>query len=261
MGDEGDVRHVDPARPARAVRDPVRDPIPNAADLGESESGLAETLADRIIELDGTGNPTIAFLASGGEGIKVRITAKADDDTSVEAMLAYEEGVVRGILGDDLIFGVDDETMESVVIDLLRDRNLTVAVAESLTGGLIGARLTAVAGASDVFRGGVISYASEVKFDLLGVEEGAVVTEAAAAAMAQGARRVIGADVGVAVTGVAGPDEQEGRPAGTVCMAVSMGADDDATTLEIRLPGERNLVRELTVISVLSLLRRRLIGP
>lgn len=176
---------------------------------GESESGLAETLADRIIELDGTGNPTIAFLASGGEGIKVRITAKADDDTSVEAMLAYEEGVVRGILGDDLIFGVDDETMESVVIDLLRDRNLTVAVAESLTGGLIGARLTAVAGASDVFRGGVISYASEVKFDLLGVEEGAVVTEAAAAAMAQGARRVIGADVGVAVTGVAGPDEQE----------------------------------------------------
>ena len=227
---------------------------------GESESGLAETLAERIVELDGTGNPTIAFLASGGEGIKVRITAKADDEAAVEAMLAKEEVAIRAILGDDLIFGVDGETMESVVIDLLRDRGLTVAVAESLTGGMIGARLTAISGASDVFRGGVISYASEVKFDLLGVEVGPVVSEAAAAGMAEGVRRVIGADVGLAVTGVAGPDELEGRPAGTVCMAVSMGAPDDATTLEIRLPGQRDLIRELTVISVLALLRRRLLA-
>jgi len=176
----------------------------------------------------------------------------------VEAVLAEEEALVRAILGDDLIFGVDDETMESVVLDLLRSRGLTLGVAESLTGGLIGARLCSVPGASDVFRGGVISYASEVKFELLGVAEGPVVTEEAAAQMAVGVRRVVGSDVGIAATGVAGPDEQEGRPVGTVCLAIAIG--DEVTTLEVRLPGQRNQVREFTVITLLSAVRRALLA-
>ena len=110
----------------------------------------------------------------------------------------------------DIVFGVDDESMEVAVADRLIARGLTFGVAESLTGGLIASRLVNVAGASSWFRGGVVAYDSQVKFDVLGVPIGPVVTEAAAAAMAEGAARVTGADVGLGITGVAGPDAQEG---------------------------------------------------
>ena len=203
---------------------------------GHSESGLAEMLADRIAELDELGNPTLAFLASGIEGLKVRITAKAAGDASAEAILDAEEARLRGLIGH-LVFGVDHETMESVVVDLLRGQGLTLGVAESLTGGLITSRLTDVPGASDVLRGGVVSYASGVKFDLLGVPEGPVVSAASAEAMADGVRRVLGSDVGISATGVAGPAEQEGQPVGTVFLGVAM--DDHAEALAIRLPGDR----------------------
>ncbi len=237
---------------------------------GESESGLAEILADRLTELDrlaesGQATATIAFLASGMEGLKVRLTAKADTADAVADILRMEEELVRGILGG-VVFGVDDDTMESVVLDLLRERGMTLGVAESLTGGMIGSRICDVAGASDVFRGSIVSYASDVKFDLLGVPEGPVVTEEAAVAMALGARRVLGTDVGIAATGVAGPDEQEGRPAGTVCMAIAVGepgsaggGDPVVASIEVRLPGRRRQVREFTVISLLGLLRRHLV--
>jgi nicotinamide-nucleotide amidase len=229
---------------------------------GESESGLAETLAERIDALDEIGNPTLAFLASGMEGLKVRITAKGATADEVEATLAAEEAVLRELLGP-LVFGIDDDTMESVVLDMLAERGLSLGVAESLTGGMIGSRLCDVPGASRGFRGSIVSYAAEVKFDVLDVPEGPVITEAAAIAMARGAREVLGSDVGIAATGVAGPDESEGHPAGTVCVAVVIGDPDDgglevATTL--RLPGRRNQVREFTVISLLGLLRRELLA-
>lgn len=224
---------------------------------GESESGLAEMLAGRVDELDRTGAATLAFLASGIEGIKVRITAKADSEPDALAAIAAEEAEVRGVLGD-LVFGVDDDTMESVVLGALRSRGLTLAVAESLTGGLVGARLASVPGASDVFLGGVVAYDARVKFDVLGVPEGPVVTEEAAASMALGVRRLLGADVGIAATGVAGPAEQEGRPAGLVCLAVAVGGDDEVVTTEVRLPGQRNQVRGFSVITLLAMLRREL---
>ena len=123
---------------------------------GETESRLAELLAERIDALDRAGNPTIAFQASGIEGLKIRITAKAKDRAAAAARIAAEEANVRAIVGD-AIFATDSETMESAVLDLLRARGLTLAVAESLTGGLVGARLTAVPGAADVFRGAVVS--------------------------------------------------------------------------------------------------------
>ena len=129
--------------------------------------------------------------------------------------------------------------------------------AGALTGGLIGARLTGVAGASDVFVGGIVSYASRVKFALLDVPDGPVVSPEAAGAMAIGVRRVLGADVGIAATGVAGPTEQEGREVGTVCFGIAIG--DVVTTHEVRLPGQRNLIRELSVISLLAALRQRLL--
>jgi nicotinamide-nucleotide amidase len=223
---------------------------------GESESGLAERLAGRIEDLDVTGNPTLAFLASGIEGLKVRITAKAGDEASARTLLDAEEAEVRAVLGP-IVFGVDEDTMESVVAAALAGRGWTLGLAESLTGGLLASRLTDVAGVSEVFRGSVVSYATDVKFDLLEVPEGPVVSADAAAAMAEGARRVLGCDVGLAVTGVAGPAEQDGQPVGTVFVGLALpGAATEAVRLG--LPGERRTIRELTVISALDLLRRRL---
>ena len=222
---------------------------------GHTESGLAEMLAGRIEELDAPGNPTLAFQASGIEGIKIRITAKAGNAEEAEAILADEEARVRAILGD-VIFGVDNETMESVVIDMLRDRGLSLGIAESLTGGLMGARFTSVPGASDVFRGSIVSYASDVKFSLLGVPEGPVVTAQAAQAMAEGARRVLGADVALATTGVAGPAEQEGQPVGTVFLGLATG--DTTGAEQVKLPGDRQRIRQYAVINAVNLLRKHL---
>ncbi len=224
---------------------------------GDSESGLNERLDPIISRLDQAGNPTLAFLASGWEGLKVRLTAKAADEGAARMVLADWEHEIRNELGD-MVFGFDADTMESVVLELLRGRGLTLALAESVTGGLVSARLTAVPGCSDVMRGCVVSYASEVKFDVLGVPEGPVVTEEAAAAMAHGARRALGADVGLALTGVAGPGEQEGRPAGTLCIGLAVGERSVTTTL--RLPGQREQMRQFSVISSLDLLRRTLLS-
>lgn len=222
---------------------------------GESESGLAERLAERIDQLDERANPTIAFLASGIEGLKVRITAKGPDEASCRELLGHEELVIRELLGD-LVFGVDDETMEIAIGALLDARGLCLGLAESVTGGLIGARLTAAPGASSWFRGSVVSYASDVKFDVLGVPEGPVVTAEAAEAMAVGARRVLGADVGLAVTGVAGPSVQDGERPGTVFVGLARGEDVESVRLD--LPGDRERVREFACISALDLLRHRL---
>ncbi|MEX2294636.1 MAG: competence/damage-inducible protein A [Acidimicrobiales bacterium] len=221
---------------------------------GESESRIAELLGPRIDALNASGNPTIAFLASGIEGIKVRLTARAGDVVAADELLAAEEVEVRGVLGD-LVFSSADEPMEAVVGQMLAERGLTVAVAESLTGGLVAARMVAIPGASDWFRGGVVAYASDVKHSILEVPDGPVVSEAAAMAMADGVRRLLGADVGLSTTGVAGPTEQEGQPPGTVWLGLAIGDDVDA--IQIRLPGDRDRIRQMAVISLLDRLRRR----
>ncbi len=224
---------------------------------GESESALNERLDTVISELDGVGNPTLAFLASGWEGIKVRLTAKSDTAESAHQLLdTWEQRVRREI--NDIVFGVGTDTMESVVLDLLRTHGWTLGVAESVTGGLIGGRLTNVAGSSEVFRGGVISYASDIKFDVLGVDRGPVVSEAAALQMAQGARRVLGADVGLAVTGVAGPDVQDGQPVGTLCVGIALPDGTSFATTSM-LPGLRDQMRQFSVITALDFLRRHLL--
>ncbi|MBI4935429.1 MAG: competence/damage-inducible protein A [Actinobacteria bacterium] len=222
---------------------------------GESESGLNERLDPVIERLEAEGNPTLAFLASGWEGIKVRLTAKAATHAEASAVIDRWDAEVRALVSD-IVFGVDDDTMESVVLQLLRERGLTLGLAESVTGGLVAGRITNVAGASEVFRGGIVSYASEVKFELLGGPEGPVVSEAAAAAMAVGAQRVLGADVALALTGVAGPAEQDGMPVGTLCVGIAIGSE--VTTRTLRLPGQRDQMRQMSVISALDLLRRRL---
>jgi nicotinamide-nucleotide amidase len=223
---------------------------------GESESRLNERLDGIIAELDTVGNPTLAFLASGWEGIKVRLTVKATDVRGADAVLDEWEARLRTEIGE-IVFGTDDDTMESVVLAMLGQRGWTLGVAESVTGGLMGGRLTNVAGSSRVFRGGVISYASDVKFDVLGVDRGPVVSESAAVQMAHGARRVLASDVAIAVTGVAGPDEQDGMPVGTLCIGVVL-ADGSAHATTTTLPGVRDQMRQMSVITALDFLRRLL---
>ena len=229
---------------------------------GESESSLAELLDGRIQAIDeahaaGTAAPTLAFNASGIEGIRVRITARGEDEADALALVDAEDEAVRAVLGD-LVFGVDDETMEHAVGALLVERGLTLGLAESVTGGLVAARIVSVPGASAWFRGSVVAYASEVKFDVLGVPEGPVVSEEAAAALASGARRVLGAGVGLGVTGVAGPGTQDGHEVGTVFLASDL--EGDVEVRRIQLPGDRERVRQFATISLLDGLRRRLLA-
>ncbi|MEO9224218.1 MAG: competence/damage-inducible protein A [Acidimicrobiales bacterium] len=223
---------------------------------GDSESGLAERLAGRIDALDAGGGVTIAFLASGIEGLKVRLTAKAPTEAEASERIAVEEATIRQLLGPT-VFGVDGETMEYAVFDLLRRQGRTLALAESLTGGMIGARFSDVPGVSEVFVGGVVSYASRVKRDLLDVPDGPVVSAPAAEAMATGVRSLLDADIGLAVTGVAGPEPQDGQPPGVVFVGWAIG--NEVASRRLRLPGDRERVRQFTVISALDLLRHRLL--
>jgi len=224
-----------------------------------SESGLADALAGHIGELDvPASNATIAFLASGIEGIKVRVTVRADDPDAAAGLLDAEETEIRRILSDaagDVVFGVDDEAIEHAVARALAVEGLTLGLAESLTGGLASSRLVNVPGASQWFRGSVVSYASEVKFDVLGVPKGPVVSEEAAIAMAEGARRVLGADVGLSITGVAGPDPQDDQPPGTVFVGVAR-PDRKTEVVAFTVPGDRDRVRQYATIAALDLLRR-----
>ncbi|MCY4452166.1 MAG: nicotinamide-nucleotide amidohydrolase family protein, partial [Immundisolibacterales bacterium] len=181
----------------------------------------------------------------------------AEDEAAVARVLDEEETQLRSILGD-LVFGVDDETMEKVVLGLLEAGGLSLAVAESVTGGMVAMRLTAVPGASAVFRGGVVAYASEVKHEVIDVPRGPVVSLDAARAMAAGAARRLGADIGLATTGVAGPDGQEGHAPGTVFLGLYRDGESEAH--EVRLPGDRERIRQYAVIALLNLLRLRLVG-
>ena len=235
---------------------------------GASESGLAEALQGRIDALDEdeadgvpAGSVTLAFLASGIEGIKVRITARAATLPEGTARLDHEEKAVRAAIEarlGDIVFGVDDESMEVAVATQLIARGITLGVAESLTGGLIASRLVNVPGASAWFRGGVVAYHEQVKFDVLDVPVGPVVSEAAAAAMATGVCRVTGSDVGLGITGVAGPDDQEGVGPGTIFVGLQL-SDGTLSTRELHLPGDRERVRQYGAISALDLLRRALL--
>ena len=149
---------------------------------------------------------------------------------------------VADVIADGI--AIDEETADR----LLAGR--TVASAESLTGGLVAAKLVAIPGSGSWFRGGVVAYRSEVKFEVLGVRRGPVVCEEAAVEMARGVRRVIGADIGLATTGVAGPAEQEGCEVGTVFIAVAVG--ERVVTDEYHFPGDPDEVRERTVEEVVG---------
>lgn len=228
---------------------------------GISESGVAEALAALVDELDGYRGATIAFLASKGE-TRVRVTGRG---TTREEALALLQPVVDEVvarLGAGVV-GLDDEGVEHAIGRRLAAAGLTLAVAESVTGGGVGARLVQVAGASAWFLGGVITYATPSKVVLAGVDpevlddEGPV-SEAVAGALAAGVRDRLGADVGLAVVGEAGPLPQSSRAVGTACVGLA-GPGADVRTRTVRLPGRsRGDLQEFAASVALDALRRRL---
>ena len=228
---------------------------------GVGESRLAERLTPTWEEVGAGRQVTMAYLASPGE-VRVRLTAVGHTREQALVEIAPVEARVREELGD-IVYGTDDETLEAVVGRLLRERGLTLATAESLTGGLLGGRITGIPGASDYYLGGVVAYATDAKASRLGVDPDLLATdgpvsEPVAAAMAEGARKAFGADLGLAATGVAGPTEQSGRRVGTLCLGVADAAGTATRTLTA--PGDRSQIRLWTTTVALDLARRRLEG-
>jgi nicotinamide-nucleotide amidase len=226
--------------------------------VGMAESKIAELLDDLFTR---STNPTVAYLAGGGE-VKIRLTAKAVSLGGAQELIGplAEEVVAR--LGD-VVFTTGDEELEQVVARELKARGLTIACAESLTGGGLAARLSTAPGSSTFFRGSAVCYTAEAKVEVLGVSQATidgpgVVSEACAREMATGARRIFSADVGIATTGVAGPEPHGGEPPGRVWIALD--ADDRTHTRGMRLPGDREQVQRWTEEAVLDLVRRFLTG-
>ena len=175
-------------------------------------------------------------------------------------MTYYPEPVARLIEALQRLPGIGPKTAQRLTFFLLKRPIAEVReLAESLTGGLVASRLVSVPGTSDVLKGGVVAYMTDVKRSVLGVTAESVVSSECAAQLAAGARRVFDADVGLGVTGVAGPDEQEGQPAGTVFFGLAL-SDGPVEAVGTQLPGQREMVRQFATISLLNLLRMKLVS-
>jgi nicotinamide-nucleotide amidase len=228
---------------------------------GISESAVAEACGPLVERLEAAGNPTVAFLASGGQ-TRVRVTAKAGSREAAAALLEPVVEEVLTALGISVV-GIDDEDLQHAIARQLRRAGWTLAVAESITGGGAGARLVTVPGASDWFQGGLVTYTSAAKTRLAGVDEqllraSGAVSEPVAGALASAARERCGADVGLAVVGVAGPGEQDGQPVGRVCVGVALPGGE-VRTRAVMLPGrDRQQMQEFAVSGALEYLRRSL---
>ena len=225
---------------------------------GVAEARVAEILDDLF---RGSSNPTMAYLASSGE-VKVRLTAKAETRAQGEELIRPMAEEIGRRLGDD-VFTTSDEELEHVLGRMLKARQVTVACAESLTGGSLAVRLSAAPGSSAFFRGSAVCYTAEAKRSVLGVrqetiEGPGVVSEECAREMAEGARRIFFADVALALTGVAGPEAHDDKPVGLVCVALSV--DEDVRSRSFRAPGDRQQIRRWAEQSALDMLRRYLEG-
>jgi nicotinamide-nucleotide amidase len=225
-------------------------------------TGVAESLvADRIATIPGgVGDVGLAYLPNV-DGVDLRLTVRGLPPDEADTRLATAAARVRSVMGH-AIYGEGEEDLAAVVLDACRGRHLMLGVAESCTGGLLGARLTAVPGSSDVVRGGVIAYDDAVKRALLGVPEelllahGAV-SEPVVRAMATGARTRLDVGAALAITGIAGPGGgTAAKPVGTVWIALDLQGAVDARLL--RLWGDRDEVRRRSAQAALELLRRAL---
>ena len=223
-------------------------------------NGLGESILDEMISpLLKSTNPSIGVYAKS-DGVHVRVTAKAPTIEACRALIEPMDASLRQILGD-AVWGGDDDTLAVVAGRLLKERGLTVATMESCTGGLLAGAFTEAEGSSAYFRGGMVTYATDVKalegVDPRIIERHGVISDAAAADMARAARERFGAEIGIGVTGVAGPAEQEGKPPGTVHIGIDLGGSPQAAPY--RMPQGRQMVQQRAVMTALFQLRRRLL--
>ena len=229
--------------------------------FGMGESSVEEALREPMTKLT---NPTLAPYAKLNECM-VRATAKADTREAAESLLKPLVAQVCETLGD-VVYGVDVDSLEAVVSQLLRERGLTLSAAESCTGGLVAKRMTDLPGASNVFRGGVVSYTNDVKVGILGVprdllNDYGAVSEPVARAMAEGCRKICGSDLAVSVTGVAGPDtDDRGNEVGTVFIALTDGKETLCRKFSCGRGRGRDRVRSAAAQNVFDMLRRHMLG-
>ncbi len=227
--------------------------------FGIGESAVEERLQELMRSQS---NPTLAPYAKTGE-VELRLTAKAENTEKAEAMLMPLEKAVRDALGDAVYAEGEDGNLQKTVVSMLLSRGLTLATAESCTGGLIAKKITEVAGASACFQTGFVTYANETKEKLLDVshdilKEYGAVSEQTALAMSLGARKRSGSDIGVGVTGIAGPGGgTEEKPVGLVYISIS--AKDFHQSYRLLLTGGRDMVRERAAMHVLDMVRRYLL--
>jgi nicotinamide-nucleotide amidase len=225
--------------------------------FGRGESDVAALLHDRIE----AGDVRYGFLAQAGP-IAVKMTVAAGSFEEAAEALDAEESMVRERLGQ-LVYAVGDVPIEKVVGDMLMELGVTLAVAESCTGGMVCARLTNVPGSSRYFMGGAVTYTPRSKESVLGVPQElllkGVVSRPVAEAMAKGARKTFGTDIGIAITGLAGPDSAgEDKPVGTVCFGLADASG--VYSYEVRLPGDRSMVRSIATMGALNAVRLHLLG-
>jgi len=222
--------------------------------------GLTEARVDEMVSpLLHSTNPSLAVYAKF-DGIHLRLTAKHREHAKTAEMIAQAEKQLQKILGQ-YIWGFDEDTLESLVGEMLRERTLSLATMESCTGGLLASTITDVPGSSDYFKGGLVAYSAQMKAEFgvdsaLLAEKGTVAPEVAAA-MAEAARTKLDADIGIGITGVAGPGEIEGKPAGTAYISIDAGGKKNA--LSARFPPRRQDVKRRAVFSALFVLRQLLL--
>ena len=228
--------------------------------FGLGESPMEELLREKMSRME---NPSLATYAKPSE-VRLRATAKADSAAAAEAMLVPVVKEVTDYLGD-VVYGVDVPNLETVCMTHLKEKGWTFATAESCTGGQIAARITALSGASSVYRGGVVSYWTSVKAEVLGVpqtllDQYGAVSEECARSMAENARRITGADIGLSVTGVAGPDPDErNNPVGLVY--VGLASPDGTWCRKLELgKRRRDRIQDLAANHAYDMLRRCLTG-
>ena len=224
--------------------------------------GMGESMLDELIApiSAGSTNPSIGVYAKQ-DGVHLRIAAKAANREAARELIAPVEAEARKLLGA-IVWGVDDESLEGAVGAMLRDRGLTLATMESCTGGLLASTITDVDGASDYFLGGYVSYATEMKValgvDAALIEQHGVISSEVACDMARAARENLGADYGIGVTGITGSEPVEGKPPGTLHVAVHDGTRAEPLSYTINLGRVANKRRAVT--TALFLLRRTLLA-
>ena len=223
--------------------------------LGMGESAVEEKLRYMMEELE---NPTVAPYAGNGE-CRVRVSARAKDEATASEMCDRQIDEIKKTEVGEFIYGIDVDSMENALVMKLRERGMTLATAESCTGGLIAKRVTDLAGCSDVFLGGCVTYANEAKEKLIGVshetlEKYGAVSEQTAREMAKGVRLALGADVGIATTGIAGPGGgTPEKPVGTVYVAVSTAEGERVKLLNLSPKRSREFIRICAATNAMSL--------